>query len=62
MIGGATMFFLFFIDKLKGDYLLFYILTQGAFFIGILFFRPIKIKSIYNKKDNEYDILTIKFL
>ncbi len=61
MIGGATMFFLFFIDKLKGDYLLFYILTQGAFFIGILFFRPIKIKSIYNKKDNEYDILTIKY-
>ena len=62
MIGGATMLFLFFIDKLKGDYLLFYILTQGAFFIGILFFRPIKIRSICNKKNTDYNnILTIKY-
>jgi len=56
------MLFLFFIDKLKGDYLLFYILTQGAFFIGILFFRPIKIRSICNKKNTDYNnILTIKY-
>ena len=60
-IGASTMLFLYIIGKIEWKYFLFYLLTQTAFFIGFIFFRPISIKTKYNKENKTYNMLAIKY-
>ena len=60
-IGASTMLFLYIIGKRECKYFLFYLLTQTAFFIGFIFFRPISIKTKYNKENKTYNMLAIKY-